>query len=321
LRRILGRILLLLLVLLVTLRLGQRAAYEAYTAPGPGQSTQDFFAAAGGNQEIAAALAKAGIIEYPLVFRIAAYVTREQGPLRSGEYLVPARSSIREILLLLRHGPQVEHQVTIPEGLTAVQIAAILNAAPLATGELAPPSEGSVLPQTYDYLWNTPRQAVLNRAQDALQTALTAAWAQRDPAVPLNSPAEAVTLASIVQAEDKLTPEMPHIAGVYENRLRQGMRLQADPTVIYAASGGKQSGGAPISRTDLENPSPYNTYVHTGLPPGPICAPGMAAIEAVLHPQATNDLYFVANGTGGHTFSHLFKDQLNAIKHFWNEHE
>ena len=315
-----GRIFLLLLVLLVTLQAGQRAAWEAYTLPGVGQSARDFFAE-GGSGEVAAGLVKAGVIAHPLVFRVAAYFTRGQGRLRAGEYLVPARASIKEILVLLRHGPQVEHQVTIPEGLTGAQIAGILNAAPLATGQVVAPAEGSVLPQTYDYLWNTPRTAILRRAADALQTQLTAAWAQRDPAVPLNSPAEAVTLASIVQAEAKLMPEMPHIAGVYENRLRRGMRLQADPTVIYAATGGKQSGGTGISRADLGNPSPYNTYMHPGLPPGPINAPGMAAIDAVLHPVKTDDLYFVANGTGGHTFSHFFSDQLTAIKHFWRLHK
>jgi len=269
---------------------------------------------------VAAELAKDGVIAHPLVFRAAAYFTRDQGMLRAGEYLIPARASIKEILELLRHGPQVEHQVTIPEGLTAIQIAAIINAAPLATGQMEPPPEGSVLPQTYDYLWNTPRAAILRRAQDELQTSLTAAWAGRDAAVPLNSPADAVTLASIVQAEAKLTPEMPHIAGVYENRLKRGMRLQADPTVIYAATSGKQSGGTGISRADLANRSPYNTYAHAGLPPGPICAPGIAALQAVLHPAATDDLYFVANGSGGHIFSHLFRDQLTAIRHFWRLH-
>ncbi len=315
-----GRILLLLLVLLVTLQAGQRAAIEAYTLPGAGQGG-DFFAPEGGSREVAAALAKAGVIAHPLVFRGAVYLTRDQGPLRAGEFLIPARASIKEILELLRHGPQVEHQVTIPEGLTGAQIAAILDAAPLATGQVEPPEEGSVLPQTYDYLWNTPRAGILRRAQDALQVELTAAWGQRDPAVPLNSPAEAVTLASIVQAEARLTPEMPQIAGVYENRLKLGMRLQADPTVIYAATGGKQSGGVGISRADLADASPYNTYAHVGLPPGPIDAPGLAAIEAVLHPAKTDDLYFVANGSGGHSFSRVFKDQLAAIKRFWRLHK
>lgn len=293
------------------------AAYEAYTAPGAGQSARDLIIAEGGSGAVAAALARAGVVRHPLIFRLAAYFTRDQGALRAGEYLIPAHASIAGILQLLRHGAQVEHQLTIPEGLTGAQIAALLNAAPLASGQVAPPPDGTVLPQTYDYLWHTDRAAILRRAQDALQASLAAAWAGRDPAVPLNSPADAMTLASIVQAEAKLTPEMPHIAGVYENRLRQGMKLQADPTVIYAATDGKQSGGTGISRADLANPSPYNTYMHLGLPPGPICAPGLAAINAVLHPAATDDLYFVANGRGGHTFSRFFSDQLNAIKRFF----
>jgi UPF0755 protein len=316
-----GRILLVLLVVLVTLRTGQQAVIETYTLPGAGQSTQDFFAEGGGSRVVAAGLTKAGVIAHPLVFRAAAYFTRGQGPLRAGEYLIPARASIKDILALLRHGPQVEHQVTIPEGLTGAQIAAIINAAPLAAGQIELPAEGSVLPQTYDYLWNTKREVILQRAQAALQTSLTDAWAKRGPDVPLNSPADAVTLASIVQAEAKLTPEMPHIAAVYENRLKQGMKLQADPTVIYAATNGRQSGGTGISHADLANPSPYNTYVYAGLPPGPINAPGLAAIDAVLHPLKTDDLYFVANGTGGHTFSHFFRDQLAAIKHFWRLHK
>lgn len=307
-------------MVLTTLRLGQVVVHQSYTSPGIGQSNQDLIIPAGSNAGVAATLAKAGVIRYPLVFRIAAYLTRDDGMLRAGEYEIPARASVAELLALLRHGPQVEHQLTIPEGLTGAQIAVIVNAAPLATGEVAPPPEGSVLPQTYDYLWNTKREAILRRAQEAMQTELAAAWAKRDAAVPLKSPDEALVLASIVQAEAKLTPEMPHIASVYENRLKQGMRLQADPTVIYAASSGRQIGGVPITHADLQNPSPYNTYVHEGLPPGPICAPGIAAIDAVLHPAATKDLYFVANGTGGHTFSQFFKDQLKAIKEIFSGH-
>jgi UPF0755 protein len=320
LRRILGRLILVLLVVSVTLRVGQKAAYNAYNAPGIGQASQNIFVEEGGSHEVADALAKAGIIQYPLVFRAAAYFTREQGMLRAGEYLVPAHASVAEILRLLRHGPQVEHQVTIPEGLTAPQIAAILNAAPLATGQVQPPQDGSVLPQTYNYLWNTPRDAILHRAQAAMQAGLDVAWPKRDDNVPLNSEAEAVTLASIVQAEAHLTDEMPHIAGVYENRLRAGMKLQADPTVIYAVTNGAKVGGVTLHKEDMTNPSPYNTYVHEGLPPGPICAPGLAALDAVLHPAQTDDLYFVANGTGGHTFSHFFKDQLKAIKKFLAVH-
>ncbi|HYP63140.1 MAG TPA: endolytic transglycosylase MltG, partial [Acidocella sp.] len=254
-----GRILLLLMAVLVTLRVGQEAVRQAYTAPGIAQSATDVFVTAGGSHGAAEELAKAGVVQYPLVFRAASYFTRGQGPLRTGEYMVPARASIAEILQLLRHGPQVEHQVTIPEGLTGAEIAAILNAAPLAMGQVAAPAEGSVLPQTYNYLWNTPRDAILRRAQNAMQAGLDVAWPKRDADVPLNSGQDAIILASIVQAEAKLPAEMPHIAGVYENRLRQGMKLQADPTVIYAVTDGAKVGGVALHEADMGNPSPYNT--------------------------------------------------------------
>lgn len=315
-----GRIILLLLTVLVVLRLGQMAVWQTYHSPGIGQHSQDLIIPAGGSAEVAARLQQAGVIAHPLLFRAAAFVTRDEGPLRAGEYEVPAHAGIAELLALLRRGKQVEHQVTIPEGLTSGQVAGIVNALPLATGHVAPPAEGSVLPQTYDYLWNTPRRTILHRAEAAMTRALTAAWAKRAPDLPLATPEDALTLASIVQAEAKLTAEMPRIASVYENRLRRGMMLQADPTVIFAQTGGTQVGGASISRADLENSSPYNTYVHAGLPPGPICSPGIAAIDAVLHPAKTDDLYFVANGTGGHTFSRDFQQQLQAIKKFFAGH-
>ncbi len=311
-----GRIFLLLLTLLVTLRVGERAVYQAYHAPGIGQQSQDFFVQAGTSRDVADALAKARIIKYTSVFRAAEFFTRGQGPLRTGEYLVPAHASVAEILRLLRQGKQVEHQLTIPEGLTSQQIAALINAAPLAAGKVAPPAEGSVLPQTYNYLWNTPRATLLRRAQAAMHTALHAAWAGRAPGLPLHSKAAAVNLAAIVQAEAKLTAEMPRIASVYENRLNQGMKLQADPTVIYAITNGAKVGGVDLQPADLSNPSPYNTYMHGGLPPGPICTPGLAALNAVLHPAQTDDFYFVANGTGGHTFSRSFQGQLRAIKKY-----
>jgi len=294
------------------------AAHESYIAPGAGQTNADIVIPAGGSAAAAEALAKAGVIRHKLIFRLAAYFTRGDGVLHAGEFIFPAHASIKDILNILRHGQQVEHQVTIPEGLTGAQIAKILNAAPDASGQVAPPPEGIVLPQTYSYLWGTPRAAILARAEQAMQTSLDAAWPKRDPNLPLASPQEALILASIVQEETPLGRELPQIAAVYENRLRQGMKLQADPTVIYAATGGKQSGGASISRADLDNPSPYNTYAHAGLPPGPICAPGAAAIDAVLHPANSDALYFVATGTGGHVFSRYFKDQLRNIEHLFD---
>ena len=294
------------------------AAQESYTSPGAGQTNADVVIPEGGSAAAAEALAKAGVIRHQLAFRLAAYLTRGDGVLHAGEFIFPAHASIKEILDILRHGQQVEHQVTIPEGLTGAQIATIINAAPDASGQIAPPQEGSVLPQTYSYLWGTPRATILARAEAAMQASLDAAWPQRDPKVALATPQEALILASIVQQETPLGHELPQVAAVYENRLRQGMKLQADPTVIYAATGGKQSGGVNISRADLANPSPYNTYAHAGLPPGPICAPGAAAIDAVLHPANSDALYFVATGTGGQVFSRYFKDQLRNIQHLFD---
>jgi UPF0755 protein len=262
---------------------------------------------------VAEVLSRDGAITYPLAFRLAAWFTRSQGPIHAGEFYMPAHVSLAVILAILRDGVPVQHQVTIPEGLTGAQIAAILNAAPDATGHVAPPPEGDILPQTYDYTLGTSRQAILARAEEALQNSLSTAWAKRDPSIPLQSAQQALTLASIVQQESPIAAELPKIAAVYENRLTLGMKLQADPTVIYAASRGKDSGGTSITRTDLANPSPYNTYVQAGLPPGPICAPGIAAIEAVLHPAATKALYFVATGSGGHVFADNFKQQLQNI--------
>ncbi len=306
----------LLCVVLVTVRLGQMAVDETYQAPGPLPATADLVIPPGGTAGAAVVLRQAGAIRYAFAFRAAAWFTRGQGPLRAGEFLIPARSSIQEILTILRFGAPVEHQVTIPEGLTGAQIAAILNAAPAATGRVTPPPDGTVLPQTYDYLYGTRRSKILLRAETAMTIALADDWAGRDRRIDLASSYQALVLAAIVQQESPLQGELPEIAAVYENRLALGMKLQADPTVIYAATEGAASGGAPISRAQLANPSPYNTYVHPGLPPGPICAPGIAAIEAVLHPAATRALFFVATGTGGHVFAETFPQQLSNIKKY-----
>lgn len=309
----LPRIALILAALLALLRLADMAARQSYLGPGPAAQSLDLVIPAGGSAAIAATLAQAGALRHPLFFRLAAFATKGDGPLHAGEFLLPPHASLADILAILRHGTPVQHQVTIPEGLTSAQIAKILNNAPEASGNAPPPPQGAVLPQTYDYVRGTPRGKILRRAEDAMQVQLAAAWAQRDPGVALAGPEEALTLASIVQAETPLPAELPEVAAVYENRLAKGMKLQADPTVIFAASGGTLTGGAGISRADLANPSPYNTYMYAGLPPGPICAPGLAAIQAVLHPANIPALYFVATGTGGHVFSTDFKQQLQHI--------
>ncbi len=311
-----GRIVLLLAALLVTLWLGQMAVHESFYGPGPLPRAADILIPEGSTAATAAALRRAGAIGNSFIFRAAAWATRHDGPIHAGEFLLPAHASLREILDILRHGVPVEHQVTIPEGLTGTQIAATLNAAPDATGHVDPPEDGAVLPQTYDFTLGTPRATILARAEQAMRRTLQKDWAKRDPSIPLASPQDALILASIVQQESPLPAELPEIASVYENRLAQGMKLQADPTVIYAASDGRVSGGEAISRDDLANPSPYNTYMHAGLPPGPIAAPGIAAIEAVLHPTMSQALFFVATGHGGHVFADDFQQQLRNIKRY-----
>ncbi len=310
------RLVILLVLLVLCLNLGKMAINETYFAPGPLLTTRAIIIPPAGTATAAEILHQDHAITTPLAFRAAAWATRKQGPIRAGEYLIPARSSIAQILQILRFAPPVEHQVTLPEGLTAFQLAKILNAAPATTGRITLTTEGSLLPQTYDYTYRTPVQKIAARAAQALQTAMAAAWPNRDPSIPLATPAEAITLASIVQEETPLAAELPKIAAVYENRLRQNMRLQADPTVIYAATYGVTASGQPISRANLANPSPYNTYIHPGLPPGPICAPGLAAILAVLHPAPSKNLYFVATGTGGHIFAQTFTQQLANIAAF-----
>lgn len=307
-----------LVALLACLGVAQIEARKAYNAPSDRSADKILVIAPGTTAQVAQALAQNDIINTPLLFRAAAWFTRHQAPLRTGEYLFPAHASLHQVLNILRFGAQVQHHATIPEGLTSAQIAAILNQLPEASGHIAPPAEGSVLPQTYDYVYGTKRAAILARMQAALQVNLNRLWQTRDPAIPLQTPAQALILASIVQQETPLVSDMPMIASVYENRLRAGMKLQADPTVIFAASNGAQSAGLSISRADLANPSPYNTYVYTGLPPGPICSPGLAAVQAVLHPADSDALYFVSMNDGSHrsVFSHSLQQHLENIKKF-----
>ncbi len=315
-RRLKGRFVLVLVTTLVAFRLADMAVQESYESPGPLTVSRNVVIPVGGTSKTAAELERDGAIRSPLIFRAAAWFTRQQGPIRAGEYVLPARSSVAEVLATLRFAPPVEHQVTIPEGLTGVQIASILNAAPDARGRVTPPPDGAVLPQTYDYTYATPRSAILARAESGMDTSLEKAWAARDRTTSLTSPFQAVVLASIVQQESPIPGELPEIAAVYENRLALGMKLQADPTVIYAMTKGARSDGIAISRSDLALASPYNTYVNPGLPPGPICAPGLGALEAVLHPAVSRALFFVATGTGGHVFAENFPEQLRNIKKY-----
>ncbi len=305
--------LLLAVILAVILAALAAGALRLYRSPGPLPAARAVVIPAGTTETVAHALADAGVIRAPRLFVLAALATARAGPLHAAELRFPAHASFAAVLAVLRTAPPVEHRVTIPEGLTARQIAALLARAPALTGPAELPAEGWVLPATYDYLYATPRAAIIARAHAALVDRLAALWDGRSPDLPLATPAEALTLASIVERETAIPAERPRIAAVFLNRLRLGMKLQADPTVIYAASNGWGTLPHPLTQADLATPSPYNTYRAAGLPPGPIDAPGTAAIIAVLHPVPSTDLYFVADGTGGHAFARTLAGQEHNI--------
>jgi UPF0755 protein len=275
-----------------------------YDVPGPAQAPVTVIVAKGsGLKQIARQLAGAGAVPSPWLF-LAEHVLAGNPRLQAGEYAFPAHASMASIIDLMHRGQVVEHKLTVPEGLTIKQVVALIDAAPAMQGELLkPPPEGSVLPQTYFYVYDDPRDALIGRMTIAMTHALDGLWAARAPNLPLADKQQALTLASIVERETGVATERPHVAAVFENRLRLKMKLESDPTVIYAISQGQGTMSRPLTHADLALASPYNTYMNPGLPPGPICNPGRAAIEAVLHPMASDDLYFVADGSGGHAFS------------------
>ena len=260
-----------------------------------------------------------GVIRHPELFRLLARARGVDRALPAGEYAFPARVPLARALEIVASGAAVQRMLTIPEGLTAHQVAARLNAAPGLTGRAEPPAEGTVLPETYSYHLDEARADVLARMTAAMDAALAEAWAARAPDVPLDSPRAALILASIVEKETAVPAEYARVAGVFANRLARGMPLQSDPTTLYALTGGApQDGGqGPIgrrlTRADLEVDSPYNTYKYPGLPPGPIACPGRAALQAAVRPEAHDYLYFVADGTGRHAFAHTLAEHNRNV--------
>ncbi len=293
---------------------GAFGAWHVFNQPGPLDAARAVVVPRGGSLRVAETLRDANVIASPLAFRVALLLTLREGPLHAAELAFPAHASLRAVLVILRTAPPVEHRLTIPEGLTAYQITALLTHAEALTGTAAVHGEGVVLPDTYSYEYGTTRAALLARAEAAMTKALAAAWANRAPGLPLTSPRDALILASIVERETAKPEERAHVAAVFYNRLRLGMRLQADSTVIYAVSDERGVLDHPLTRTELEQDSPYNTYRAHDLPPGPICAPGMASLQAVLHPMASDDLYFVADGSGGHVFARTLAQHDTNVK-------
>ncbi|MFD1612581.1 endolytic transglycosylase MltG [Sphingomonas tabacisoli] len=305
----------LILLALAVLLIAGGVAFYAWNGAGPAPKATSIVVPEGGTLTTAAReLEKAGAVGSARRFLALAKVFGGEGVIRAGEYEVPAHASARTILDLLQSGKTMQRFVTVPEGTPSIIVYEKLAANPLLTGPVDVPAEGSVLPDSYSYSRGEPRAAVLKRMTAAMDKELAALWAARKPTTVATSPAEAITLASIVEKETGVPAERRTVAGVYSNRLRAGMPLQADPTVIYPVTRGKPLGRR-ILQSELHANNGYNTYAKPGLPVGPIANPGKASIAAVLDPAATKALYFVADGKGGHVFADtLAEHNANVAK-------
>ncbi len=302
-RRVLIGIVILAVVVAVTFF----AEQWSFFAPGPPvqhrRATIVWIKPGVRSAQIAQELQNAGVLRSAVLFRLGVAVRGKSAALKAGEYAFPSGASMADVMGILTSGKSIEHKITAAEGLTSAMIYDIVRRDPMLTGNAGvAPAEGSLLPETYLYTRSTSRGAMLGRMARAQQRLLAREWPTRSPGLPFKSAQEAVILASIVEKETAISQERPHVAAVFINRLRLGMKLQSDPTVIYGLTRGYPLGRG-IRESELAAPTPYNTYVVTGLPPTPICNPGKASIAAVLHPEASGDLYFVANGRGGHVFT------------------
>jgi peptidoglycan lytic transglycosylase G len=313
------------LLLLMAIVGGLALALQSWVnAPGPLAATKTVVVPKGeGVHDIASRLERDGVITDRRLF-IAGYLAAKavawgdgtRSPqLKAGDYQIPQAASIRNIIDILSDGRTIAHRVTIPEGLTSHQIVERLKADPNLTGELgeAPP-EGALLPETFIVQRGSLRQAILDNMRSESRRLMEKAWEQRQKGLPFKTWEEALVLASIVEKETGRNDERERVAAVFVNRLRQNMRLQSDPTILYGLSAGKTVWNRPIMKNEIAQKTAHNTYQIDGLPPTPICNPGRASIEAVLNPADTKDLYFVADGNGGHIFSDNLKTHNVSVQ-------
>jgi UPF0755 protein len=267
-----------------------------------------------GTRDIADILSREGVIDQPWLFLGGVFVLKAREDLKAGEYEFKAHSSMRDVVATMVEGKVVAHQVSIPEGLTSEQIVSRLRQDDVLAGDIKEiPREGSLLPDTYNFARGITREQMVQRMQQAQQRLLHEIWDHRAPDLPLKTPEQLVVLASLVEKETGKPEERTRVAAVFVNRLKQRMRLQSDPTIIYGLVGGKGTLGRPIMKSEIEQPTPYNTYIIDGLPPGPIANPGRAALEAAANPARTRELYFVADGTGGHAFAETYEQHQKNV--------
>jgi UPF0755 protein len=310
------------ITIILVLMIGAGGAYffgrQKLEAPGPLQEDKIVnIPARAGMTDIADILQREGVIDdNRWAFIGSVFALKARSELKPGEYQFQKNASLRDVIGTMVDGKVVQHAVTIPEGLTSEQIVSRLSDNDLFAGTVREmPREGTLLPETYKFPRGTTREQVIARMQSAQKRVLGEIWEHRNPDIPIKTPEQLVTLASIVEKETGKPDERSRVAAVFVNRLRQKIKLQSDPTIIYGLVGGKGTLGRPIKRSEIQQPSPYNTYVVDGLPPGPIANPGRASLEAAANPARTRDLYFVADGSGGHAFSDTYdQHQKNVAK-------
>ena len=270
-------------------------------------------------KKIATLLHEKGIIDSPSIFVLGVRASGNTHKIKSGEYSIPRRASAKMVMDILVGGQTYIRRVVIPEGLTSAQIVEILNNAKGLVGVISQtPKNGTLLPETYHYSYGDTKEGIIVRMQNAMKRVIDEEWEKRATKLPLKSKQEAIILASIVEKETSLNKERAMVAGVFINRLNKKMRLQSDPTVIYAVTDGRLDLNRSLKKADLKIQHPYNTYVIPALPAGPIGNPGKEAIKAVLNPAETDALYFVATGRGGHAFAKTLKEHNKNIQNWLN---
>jgi UPF0755 protein len=288
---------------------------QRFDEPGPLQQDSIVSIPRGsGIRDIADVLMHEGVIDQPWVFIGGVLVLKAREGLKAGEYQFRAHASLRDVVATILDGRVVTHQLTVPEGLTSEQIVARLLDDSVLTGNIKEiPREGSLLPDTYNFTRGVTREQMIQRMQQAQQRVLKEIWEHRSPDLPLKTPDQLVVLASLVEKETGKPEERTRVAAVFVNRLKQKMKLQSDPTIIYGLVGGKGTLGRPLMKSEIDQPTPYNTYQIEGLPPGPIANPGRASLEAAANPARTRELYFVADGTGGHAFAETYEQHQKNV--------
>jgi UPF0755 protein len=307
------------IVAMVVLVIGWSFAIKKVTAPGPLTADKTVNIVRG--DDVAQTLEEQGVIENALLLKLTLLAEGDKDKVKFGEYLFKQGASLRQVIDTLISGKQVLHALTIPEGLTSLQVVDRIRENDILLGDVKNiPPEGSLMPDTYKFARGTTRDQLIRTMQQESKKVVSEVWGHHDPETPIRSPQEMVTLASIVEKETGKPDERPRVAGVFINRLSKNIPLQSDPTIVYGIVGGKGTLGRGILKSEVEQKTPYNTYAIVGLPPGPIANPGKAALEAVANPAKTKELYFVADGTGGHAFSETLDQHRQNVQR-WRQIE